>query len=93
MALWWTGSCPHDGRIVDSWQQCCLPASRTASRSSRSATCRRKLVERVADAFRIEGRYTDHHAMLAAEKLDIVAVINCDEHHADCGIGGSLAGR
>jgi len=52
-----------------------------------------KLVERVADAFRIEGRYTDHRAMLAAEKLDIVAVINSDEYHADCGIGGSLAGR
>ena len=50
------------------------------------------LTERVADAFQIGGRYTDHRAMLAAEQLDVVAVINSDEYHADCAIDALAAG-
>ncbi|SHH04333.1 Predicted dehydrogenase [Kaistia soli DSM 19436] len=51
-----------------------------------------RLVERVADAYQVEGRYTDHAAMLAAEKLDVVAVINSDEYHADCAVDALASG-
>lgn len=51
-----------------------------------------KLTHRVADTFQVPGRYTDHKAMLAAERLDIVAVINSDEYHADCAIDALEAG-
>lgn len=50
------------------------------------------LTARVADAFQVKGRHTDHRAMLAAERLDIVAVINSDEYHADCAIDALEAG-
>lgn len=51
-----------------------------------------KLVGRIADAFQVKGRYTDHRAMLDAESLDVVAVINSDEYHADCAVDALGAG-
>jgi len=51
-----------------------------------------KLTQGVADQFQIRGRYTDHKAMLAGEALDVVAVINSDEYHADCAIDALAAG-
>ncbi len=50
------------------------------------------LVERVADAFQVAGRYTDHAAMLSVERPDVVAVINSDEYHADCAVDALAAG-
>jgi predicted dehydrogenase len=42
------------------------------------------LVKRIGDRYRIEKRYTDSMAMIEAETLDCVLVLNSDEYHADC---------
>src|SRR5690606_23168282 len=36
--------------------------------------------------------YHDHRAMLAAGGLDVVAVVNSDEYHADCAVDALEAG-
>ena len=51
-----------------------------------------RLVEKIADAYQVKGRYTDHAAILAAEKLDVVEIFNSDEYHADCAVDALAAG-
>ncbi|WP_180902523.1 Gfo/Idh/MocA family protein [Martelella soudanensis] len=50
------------------------------------------LVEAIGTGFPEAQRYTDHHAMLREQQLDVVAVVNSDEYHADCAVDALAAG-
>jgi predicted dehydrogenase len=51
-----------------------------------------ELGSRVGAAFPDAVVYQDHRTMLAAGGLDVVAVVNSDEYHADCAIDALEAG-
>jgi predicted dehydrogenase len=50
------------------------------------------LLKRVGDRYRVERRYDDASAMVAAGGLDCVLVLNSDEYHAECTIAALEAG-